>query len=334
MCDVVGKNKMNHSKNFINALKRGDIAELKRIPKSDRHNHLPLGGRLDAFRAFYGCNFNEPPEFFKDFSEFDEYILVHLSEPLLKKPMKEWGPEVNFFIRSALETASKDGIVLLEGSLTANLLQAYANIEEFEKQISTIQKEVAPHIDLRLELGIIRNVPVEDQLYYAEMGIESGLFYSIDLYGDERIGDIESFKPLFIKAKKKGLVCKAHAGELIKDPEFVRKSVEMLNLDAVQHGIAAAGSKEVMKWLAQKGTMLNICPTSNVRLRNAENLKTHPIRILFDNGVKCSVNSDDITVFNSTVTDEFLALYNAGTFSAEELDLLRINGLEGLPESL
>jgi adenosine deaminase len=104
----------------------------------------------------------------------------------------------------------------------------------------------------------------------------------------------------------------------------------MLDLDAVQHGISAVGSKDVMKWLAQKGTMLNICPTSNVRLRNAESLKAHPIRILFDNGVKCSVNSDDITVFNSTVTDEFFALYNAGTMSAEELDELRINGLKYL----
>lgn len=159
---------MNHSKNFINALKKGDVAELKKIPKSDRHNHLPLGGRLDALRAFYRCNFNEPPEFFNDFSEFDEYILVHLSEPLLKKPMKEWGSEVNFFIRSALETASEDGVILLEGSLTANLLQAYANMEEFEKQISMIHKEIAPHIDLRLELGIIKNQPVEQQLYYAE----------------------------------------------------------------------------------------------------------------------------------------------------------------------
>lgn len=38
----------NHSKNFINALKKGDIAEIKKIPKSDRHNHLPLGGRLET----------------------------------------------------------------------------------------------------------------------------------------------------------------------------------------------------------------------------------------------------------------------------------------------
>jgi len=320
---------MNHSKNFINALKKGDIAEIKKIPKSDRHNHLPLGGMLDALRTFYGCNFNDPPEFFKDFAEFDEYIMVHLSEPLLKKPMKEWGKEVDFFIKSALETALEDGVVLIEGSITANLLEAYSSVEEFSERITEIRRKVAPSIDFRPELGIIRNVPVELQLYYAQKGIESGAFYSIDLYGDERVGDVESFVPLFKKAKKKGMICKAHAGELTKDPEFVRKSIEILDLDAVQHGISAAGSKEVMKWLADRGTMLNICPTSNVRLRNVADMKTHPIRILFDNGVKCSVNSDDITVFNSTVTDEFLALFNAGTMSAEELDVIRMNGLQG-----
>ena len=320
---------MNNSKDFINALKNGDVAGIKRIPKSDRHNHLALGGRLDALRKFHRVNFDDPPEFFKDFAEFDEYIMVHLSEPLLKKPMKEWGKEVDFFIKSALETASEDGVVLLEGSITANLLEAYSSIEEFSKRITEIWKTTAPEIDFRPELGIIRNVPVENQLYYAEMGIESGVFYSIDLYGDERVGDLESFRPLFKKAKKKGMICKAHAGELTKDPEFVRKSVEMLDLDAVQHGISAVGSKEVMKWLVDRGTMLNICPTSNIRLRNVADMKTHPIRILFDNGVKCSVNSDDITVFNSTVSNEFLALFNAGTMSAEELDIIRSKGLEG-----
>ena len=319
---------MNHSRNFINALKNGDIAGIKRIPKSDRHNHLALGGRLDALRTFYGCSFNEPPEFFKDFGEFDDYIFVHLSEPLLKKPMKEWGTEVDFFIKSALETASEDGVVYLEGSITASLLEAYPSVEEFSKRVTEIWKTTAPEIDFRLELGIVKNVPVEDQLYYAEMGIESGVFYSIDLYGDERVGDLESFRPLFKKAKNKGMICKAHAGELTKDPEFVRKSVDLLDLDAVQHGISAVGSKEVMKWLAKRGTMLNICPTSNIRLRNVEDMKTHPIRSLFDNGVKCSVNSDDITVFDSTVTDEFLALFNAGTMSAEELDVIRISSLE------
>lgn len=320
---------MNNSTSFINALKNGDISGIKRIPKSDRHNHLPLGGRLDALRKFHGYDFDDPPELFKDFAEFDDYILVHLSEPLLKKPMKEWGQDVDFFVKSALETASEDGVVLLEGSVTANLLVAYPSVEEFSKRITEIWKTTAPEIDFRLELGIVKNIPVESQLYYAEMGIESGAFYSIDLYGDERVGDLESFRPLFKKAKNKGMICKAHAGELTKDPEFVRKSVEILDLDAVQHGISAAGSKEVMKWLADRGTMLNICPTSNIRLRNVADMKTHPIRIFFDNGVKCSVNSDDITVFNSTVSDEFLALFNAGAMSAEELDELRINGFEG-----
>lgn len=320
---------MRNSADFIQALKARDITAIKKVPKSDKHNHLPLGGRLEALRKFHGCNFNEPPEFFNDFSEFDEYILVHLSEPILNKPMKEWRNEIYFFIKSALETAAEDGIVLLEGSLTANLLEAYTNMEDFEKQLSLIHKEAAPGVDLRLELGIVRNQSVESQRYFVEMAIESGSFYSIDLYGDERSGfDIELFKPIYRKAKEKGMICKAHAGELIKDPEFVRKSVETLELDQVQHGIAAANSKEIMKWLAARGTVLNICPTSNVRLKNANDLKSHPVRILVDSGIKCTVNSDDITVFNSTVSDEFLALFDAGTFSAEELDLLRINGLQ------
>jgi len=56
-------------------------------------------------------------------------------------------------------------------------------------------------------------------------------------------------------------------------------------------------------------------------------LKAHPIRILYDNGVKVTVNTDDVTLFDQGVSEEFLNLYNAGVMTAAELDEIRLNGL-------
>jgi len=102
----------------------------------------------------------------------------------------------------------------------------------------------------------------------------------------------------------------------------------VLELDAVQHGIAAASSEEVMKWLADRKIPLNICPTSNVVLERVRSIDTHPARMLFDRGVKITINTDDITLFNQSVSEEFLLLYAENLFSARELDEIRQTGLK------
>ena len=111
----------------------------------------------------------------------------------------------------------------------------------------------------------------------------------------------------------------------------MQRAVEELELDEVQHGIAAAQSSSVMKFLADNRIRLNICPTSNVLLGRVESLAVHPIRKLYDAGVKVTVNTDDVLVFGQSVSDEFLNLYRAGLFGAAELDELRQNGLSDDP---
>ncbi len=56
-----------------------------------------------------------------------------------------------------------------------------------------------------------------------------------------------------------------------------------------------------------------------------------PIRILFDNGVGVTINTDDLMIFGQSVSEEYRNLYQAGVFSAEELDSIRRVSLEGDP---
>ena len=106
------------------------------------------------------------------------------------------------------------------------------------------------------------------------------------------------------------------------------RAVEVLELDEVQHGIAAAESPAVMRFLADHRIRLNICPTSNILLGRVKRLEEHPIRKLFDAGVRVTVNTDDAIVFGVGVSEEFLRLHRAGVFSAAELDMIRQWGLQ------
>ena len=121
------------------------------------------------------------------------------------------------------------------------------------------------------------------------------------------------------------IIC-AHAGEY-GTAESVREAIELLELQQVQHGIGAAMSTEIMKWIAENNILLNVCPTSNVALGRAESIRKHPIRKLFDHGVKVTINTDDLLVFGQSVSEEYLNLYREGVFSADELEQIRQNGL-------
>jgi Adenosine deaminase len=103
-------------------------------------------------------------------------------------------------------------------------------------------------------------------------------------------------------AKSKGLRLKAHVREW-GSADDVWRAVEELELDEVQHGIAAAGSSAVMRMLADNHIRLNVCPTSNVMLGRVDRLETHPIRRLYDAGVKVTVNMDDVLVFGNGVSE-------------------------------
>lgn len=72
-----------------------------------------------------------------------------------------------------------------------------------------------------------------------------------------------------------------------------------------------------------------MCPSSNVALSVVSDLRHHAIRELARNGIRVTVNSDDKTIFGMTVTDEYMALYRAGTLAADELEAIRIESLSG-----
>jgi adenosine deaminase len=88
-----------------------------------------------------------------------------------------------------------------------------------------------------------------------------------------------------------------------------------------------------MRLLADHAITLNVCPTSNLKLGRVARLEDHPIRALFDAGVRVTINSDDALVFGVGVSEEFLALHSAGVFTARELDQIRRWSLEPKPAS-
>jgi len=188
---------------------------------------------------------------------------------------------------------------------------------------------VAAHVIVAPEIGINRIMPAAEAMRLLREFLATGVFRSIDLYGDERLGDLRDFAPLYALAADHGLKRKSHAGELC-EAACVRQAVEVLGLDAVHHGVRAADDGQITAWLAERGTVLHICPTSNYSLGVCAALASHPARTLFDAGVRLTVNSDDFTLFGASICDELRNLASMG-FTPEEIARFIENGLAEQP---
>ncbi|MDW7662755.1 MAG: adenosine deaminase [Bacillota bacterium] len=234
-------------------------------------------------------------------------------------------------IDATVVQAVNDGVKILEIGEDVWGLDAYfhGNIQKLIDSFKQSQKEYGKEIELRLQIGMSRHCSISSLEKWLEPFWDEKAFYSIDLYGVEHAQGIGNFKSIYRKAKSKGLKLKAHVGEW-GTAEDVREAVDVLELDEVQHGIAAVESKEVMHYLRDNKIRLNITPTSNVILGRVKNHSLHPIKELYHSGIGVTINSDDVLIFDSGVSKEYLRLYENGVLSEHELDDIRLNGLKNL----
>ena len=305
-------------KDFVQALENDDIKGIKSFPKTDVHSHVMFSTRRQNVERWLSQSLAKPP------SKMDglEGMLTYVGTALIPHIRNKNGFE--FIADSAVNDAILDGVVLLEISFDIRITEFYSDgLQQFYDYVQNL-------VELRPELGFSRQCADDTNLLrLTHKAIESGVFHSIDLYSHQDACPPEAVEPLYREAAKRGMKLKAHVGEF-GGAEEVRRTVEVLRLDEVQHGIAAIESEEVMKWLSENNIQLNVCPTSNVMLCAVADIVSHPIRVLFANGVPVTINTDDLMIFDQTVSDEYRNLYQSGVFSAEELDSIRRSSLRSV----
>jgi len=310
---------------FTDALIQEDLKAIRRCPKADLHNHFVLGGNRQFLFDHSGKDIQPIKE---PLHSMDE---MHAWNSRNTGGYFETAEGRRLLIRAAFSQAKEDGVTILEIGEDVWGLGTFfhGDIDELVDAFETAHQEIAPEIELRLQIGLSRHCEIsylEDCLSHF-WGCKA--FYSIDLYGDELAQPIEYFRSIYRHAKSEGLRLKAHVGEW-GTADDVHRAVECLELDEVQHGIAAAEDPSVIRFLVDNHIRLNITPSSNYLLGRVPDLKSHPIARLYRSGVDVTINSDDVLIFDSDVSKEYLRLYQCGCLYAEELDDIRRNGLKSV----
>lgn len=305
---------------FCEALRQHDTEQLLNIPKSDLHNHSTKGCRRAWLEKRLEREFLKPPERFDGLIGMQQWFVASI---------KPYCSDVDGFItrwEGAFAEAGRNNIKKLAMSFDTQVIEIIGGMETFKVIIDGFRRKYCPDAIVEPEITYGSSCDAIYEAEQIERYISDGFFKSIDICGGENVQPFEAYLPLYRKAEQYHLVKKMHVGES-GSADDVRRAVEVLGLDEVHHGINAVTSKSVMRFLADNHIQLNVCPSSNVMLGYATDYKDHPIKLLYENGVRVTINTDDLLLFDSSVENEYLLLYRAGTLSAEQLDEIRKTGL-------
>lgn len=306
---------------FYEGLIENDHNKLLMSPKSDLHNHSTKGCRRFWLEERIGRKLKTPPVRFDGLEGMQEWFTKEI------KPFCSGKEGIVLRWEGAFAEAQRNNIKRLSMNFGPEEIELVGGTDAFKALIGGFHKTYCTDTVFEPELTYISRSNVDIEANRIEQYISDGFFKSLDVCGGENIQPFEEFLPLYRKAEQYHMTKRMHVGES-GSAEDVKRAVDVLGLDEVHHGINAAKSDNVMRFLADHNIQLNVCPSSNVKLGYADNFKDHPIRLLYENGVKVTINTDDLLIFDSSIENEYLLLYKSGALNAAQLDAIRRTGLE------
>ncbi len=217
--------------------------------------------------------------------------------------------------------AAGHGAVYLEGIFTpAEPVSRGARWDEvFTGYCDGAQQASEVHgVQVRLTPDISRGYPLEAAeltaryaVRYADRGV-----VGLGLGGPELEYPPELFAAPFRLAADGGLAAVPHAGE-VAGSSSVRTCLEVLGASRIRHGIRAVDDPGLVRELASRGTVLDVCPISNLRTGVVADLAEHPLPELTAAGVRCSVSTDDPAMFGTDLGTEYQAAAQLGVPARE-----------------
>src|SRR5262249_10250818 len=119
------------------------------------------------------------------------------------------------------------------------------------------------------------------------------------------------YEDAFKLAKSLGLGSVPHAGE-VAGVDSIRSALDELEADRLRHGIRAVEDPGLVRELAGRRLVLDVCPLSNVRTGIVRTLEEHPLPQLLDAGVLCSISTDDPAMFGTDLAQDYEAAESLG----------------------
>jgi aminodeoxyfutalosine deaminase len=281
------------------------------FPKIELHVHLEGTVRPDTLREIAKRNDCPLPDdleaqfHYRDFAHFVE--IFQLAAHSLKRY-----DDFRQVVVAYAEEAAAHGAMYVEGIFVPGLWRELDTDEVFSGYCDGALEARELHgVEVRLTPDIPGVYSAEDaetvarfSVAYRERGVVGlgvgGADYSC-----------EPFARAFAVARAGGVGSVPHAGE-VAGADSVRAALDELHADRIRHGIRAVEDDSLVGELAGRGTVLDVCPISNLRLGIVRLLDEHPLPQLVAAGVRCSISTDDPALFDTDLTRDYEAAASLG----------------------
>ncbi|MCO7237652.1 adenosine deaminase [Aeromicrobium sp. CnD17-E] len=290
-----------------------DLAFLQGLPKAELHVHHVGSASVDAVAELAARHEGSTPvptnptalaDYFR-FTDFAHFVEVYLSVvDLLRTPDDIWTLTHEVGTDLAAQNVRYAELTLTPYTSIVRGIPVEAYLEAVEDARRRVEA------DTGLVLRWIFDIPGESGLEAADVTLDVALNHAPDALVGFGLGGPEigvprpQFAEHFAAARAAGLHSVPHAGEST-GPQTIRDAIEHLGAERIGHGIAAVQDPALMELLAERGIVLEVCPTSNVCTRSTPSLDEHPLPALVAAGVPVTINSDDPPMFGTTLTREY-----------------------------
>lgn len=302
----------------------------KSLPKVDLHRHLEGSLRFETIRELARRNGMDLPAT----AELRTLVQIQEDEPFTFENFLSKFTTLRLFYRSpevihritreAIEDAAADNIRYLEMRFTPVALSRAEGFPLADVMDWVIEATKHADEEFNVKTRLIASVNRHESpalaaqvSYLAAERIQEGIV-GLDLAGDESGFSAEPFAEIFHAAKQNGLGITVHAGEW-DTGENVAQAVQLLEADRIGHGIRVLESEKAIRMTQEYKTPFEVCITSNYQSGAVSDIDDHPITQMLSLGLNATINTDDPSISQLKLSDEYRLACEVLGMSVESL---------------
>jgi adenosine deaminase len=294
------------------------------VPKAELHVHLEGTAPPSLIRRLAERNRLPVPEgVFRSDDEFEWSDFLHflrtydLAASVIRTPQDYRDVTYEYLASCASEGALYVELIASPDHAAAVGLSDRDHYAGIAQGIDDARE--AYGIEARIVIAAVRNFGVEAAEAIARRHADDRHPYVVgfNLVGDEAAWPASLFARAYEIAAGSGLGCTVHAGEH-DGPDSVRAALE-LPIERMSHGVRAIEEPALVTQLAERGIVLEVCPSSNVATGVFPSYDDHPLGALREAGVGVTLGSDDPPYFGCSIGAEYAVAREHHGFEEEQL---------------
>lgn len=300
---------------------------IKQIPKVELHLHLDGSITPIIASKLSGLSLKEVTNkmIAKDKCENLSEYLTKFDFPISLMQTKE---NLRTIAKSVVDYLEEENVIYAEIRFAPmfHIQEGLTKEEVVEAVLEgfSTNKKVKTNLILCMMRGLDKEFNLQT-IYLAEKYLNKGVC-ALDLAGAEDKYPLDNYKGFFEIATSKKIPFTIHAGENGSAQE-VKKAIE-LGASRIGHGIHAIENSEVLNLIKENNVLLEICPTSNVQTNAISTYKDNPLYEFYQNDIRVSINTDNKTVSNITLNEEYQKVATAFNLNCQDFNNMNIYAIE------